>query len=123
MRQETFTLSQKKLQRGAVISQCVAGNLACAKGKKLWFIGLARSNEVGCFWRSLCRKGRADKRGLSETSGGLCGLGRGDSHSRQKQRATRRPPLAPLGCKAGQKVIFATNCRMRIPSAAEANAP
>jgi len=52
------------------------------------------------------QEGRADKRGLSETSGGLCGLGRGDSHSRQKQRATRRPPLAPLGCKAGQKVIL-----------------
>src|SRR5258706_13697045 len=94
MRQETFTLSQKKLQRVGVISQCVAGNLACAKGKKLWFIGLAHSNEVGCFWRSLCRKGGADKRGLSETSGGLCGLGRGDSHSGQKQRGD--PEGAPF---------------------------
>jgi hypothetical protein len=97
MRQETFTLSQKKLQRVAVISQRVPGNLACAKGKKLWFIGLAHSNEVGCFWRSLCRKGGADKRGLSETSGGLCGLGRGDSLSRQKQRGD--PEAAPCAAR------------------------
>src|SRR5882762_4615659 len=31
------------------------------------FIGLAHSNEVGCFWRSLCRKGGADKRGIFAT--------------------------------------------------------
>jgi len=41
MRQETFTLSQKELQRVAAVSQCMAGNLACAKGKKLWFGGEA----------------------------------------------------------------------------------
>jgi transposase len=35
MRQETFTLSQKELQRVAVISQCVAGNLACARAAEL----------------------------------------------------------------------------------------
>jgi hypothetical protein len=34
-------LSQKKPQRVAVISQCVAGNLACLKEKKLWLGGAA----------------------------------------------------------------------------------
>src|SRR5271167_4502039 len=35
MRQETFTLSQKELQRVEVISQCVKGNLACARAAEL----------------------------------------------------------------------------------------
>jgi transposase len=35
MRQETFTLSQKELQRVEVISQCVQGNLACARAAEL----------------------------------------------------------------------------------------
>jgi transposase len=35
MRQETFTLSQKELQRVTVICQCVAGNLACARAAEL----------------------------------------------------------------------------------------
>jgi transposase len=35
MRQETFTLSQKELQRVAVISQCVQGKLACARAAEL----------------------------------------------------------------------------------------
>jgi transposase len=35
MRQETFTLSQKELQRVAVISQCVQGNLTCARAAEL----------------------------------------------------------------------------------------
>jgi len=35
MRQETFTLSQKELQRVQVISQCVQGNLACARAAEL----------------------------------------------------------------------------------------
>jgi transposase len=35
MRQETFTLSQKELQRVAVISQCVQGDLACARAAEL----------------------------------------------------------------------------------------
>jgi len=41
MRLETFTLSQKEPQRVAVISQRVAGNLACLKEKKLWLGGAA----------------------------------------------------------------------------------
>ena len=35
MRQETCTLSQKELQRVTVISQCVQGNLACARAAEL----------------------------------------------------------------------------------------
>ncbi len=35
MRQETFTLSQKELQRVEVISQCVQGSLACARAAEL----------------------------------------------------------------------------------------
>jgi transposase len=35
MRQETITLSQKELQRVAVISQCVQANLACARAAEL----------------------------------------------------------------------------------------
>src|ERR1017187_5283494 len=35
MRQETFALSQKELQRVAVISRCVKGELACAKAAGL----------------------------------------------------------------------------------------
>jgi len=35
MRQETFTLSQKELQRVTVISRCVQGNLTCASAAEL----------------------------------------------------------------------------------------
>ena len=35
MRQETFTLSRKELQRVTVISRCVQGNLACARAAEL----------------------------------------------------------------------------------------
>ncbi len=35
MRQETFTLSQKELQRVAVISHCLKGDLACARAAEL----------------------------------------------------------------------------------------
>ena len=35
MRQETFTLNQKELQRVAVISRCVQGNLTCARAAEL----------------------------------------------------------------------------------------
>ena len=35
MRQETFTLSQKELQRVTAISQCVQGNLTCARAAEL----------------------------------------------------------------------------------------
>jgi transposase len=35
MRQETFTLSQKELQRVTVISQCVQGSLTCARAAEL----------------------------------------------------------------------------------------
>ena len=35
MRQETFTLSQKELQRMTVIAQCVQGNLTCARAAEL----------------------------------------------------------------------------------------
>jgi len=40
MRQETFTLSQRELQRVAVISQCVQGRLASGRAAEL--LGLSR---------------------------------------------------------------------------------
>src|ERR1700722_18702608 len=35
MKQETFTLSQREIQRVTVISQCVQGNLTCARAAQL----------------------------------------------------------------------------------------
>jgi transposase len=35
MRQETFTLSQKELQRVSVISACIMGDMACARAAVL----------------------------------------------------------------------------------------
>src|SRR5438445_12667875 len=35
MRQETFTLSQKELQRVSVISACIRGDMACARAAGL----------------------------------------------------------------------------------------
>ena len=35
MKQETCTLSQKELQRVTVLSQCVQGNLTCARAAEL----------------------------------------------------------------------------------------
>src|SRR5580765_5058622 len=35
MRQETFTLSQKELQRVTVISSCIKGDVACARAAEL----------------------------------------------------------------------------------------
>src|SRR5258705_12415451 len=35
MRQETFTLSQKELQRVSVISTCIKGDMACARAAGL----------------------------------------------------------------------------------------
>ena len=35
MRQETFPLSQKELQRVSVISACIKGDLACASAAEL----------------------------------------------------------------------------------------
>jgi len=44
MRQETFTLSQKELQRVTVISQCVQGNLTCARAADCSTYRLGMSN-------------------------------------------------------------------------------
>src|SRR5438093_11322214 len=35
MRQETFTLSQKELQRVSVVSACIKGDMACARAAGL----------------------------------------------------------------------------------------
>ena len=35
MRQETFTLSQKELQRVSVVSACIKGDMACARAAVL----------------------------------------------------------------------------------------
>src|ERR1700741_1130556 len=40
MRQETFTLSQKELQRVTVIQACIKGEMACARAAELLCLGV-----------------------------------------------------------------------------------
>jgi hypothetical protein len=40
MKQETFTLNQKELQRVSVISACIKGDLACASAAELLSLSL-----------------------------------------------------------------------------------
>lgn len=59
MRQETFTLSQKELQRVSVISTCIKGDLACASAAELLSLSVRqikhlkkrmREAELSCAW-------------------------------------------------------------------------
>ncbi len=78
MRQETFTLSQKELQRVAVISQCVQGNLACARAAELLDLSLRHIKRL----KSRYRQGSAAA--LAHASRGR------PSHRRLPQRVRDR---------------------------------
>ena len=46
MRQETFTLSQKELQRVSVLSTCLKGDLACARAAELLSLSLRHTKRL-----------------------------------------------------------------------------
>jgi transposase len=78
MRQGTFTLSQKELQRVQVISQCVQGNLACARAAELLDLSLRHVKRL----KSRYRQGSAAA--LAHASRGQ------PSHRRLPQRVRER---------------------------------
>ncbi len=51
MRQETFTLSQKELQRVAVLSRCVKGEMACASAAELLSLSVRHIKRLKKRWR------------------------------------------------------------------------
>lgn len=51
MSQETFTLSQKELQRVAVISRCVKGEMACASAAELLSLSVRHIKRLKKRWR------------------------------------------------------------------------
>src|SRR5260370_3888045 len=73
MRQETFTLSQKELQRVSVISTCIQGDLACASAAELLSLSVAtikrwkkRMREAGRAAVAHATRGRPSHRRLPE---------------------------------------------------------
>src|ERR1700736_3449531 len=46
MRQETYTLSQKELQRVSVISACIKGDMACARSPRLFALSVRQVNRL-----------------------------------------------------------------------------
>jgi len=73
MNRETFTLSQKELQRVAVISSCLKGNLACARAAELLDLTprhvqrlKARYRQGGEAALAHASRGRPSPRGLPE---------------------------------------------------------
>jgi transposase len=84
MRQETFTLSQKELQRVSVISHCVQGNLACARAAELLAVTPRHVKRLKARYRlgsaaalAHANRGRPSHRRLSEsTRARILGLAR-----------------------------------------------
>src|SRR2546425_3074933 len=73
MRQETFTLSQKELQRVSVISTCIKGDLACASAAELLSLSVRqikrlkkRMREAGEAALAHANRGRPSHRRLPE---------------------------------------------------------
>src|SRR5713226_8184046 len=73
MRQETFTLSQKELQRVSVISTCIKGDLACASAAALLSLSVRhikrlkkRMREAGEAALAHANRGRPSHRQLPE---------------------------------------------------------
>src|SRR5712692_602105 len=73
MRQETFTLSQKELQRVSVISACIKGDLACASAAELLSLSVRhikrlkkRMREAGEAALAHANRGRPSHRRLPE---------------------------------------------------------
>jgi transposase len=72
MRQETFTLSQKELQRVSVISACIKGDMACARAAALLCLSVRqikrlkkRMREAGEAALAHANRGRPSRRRLS----------------------------------------------------------
>ncbi len=73
MRQETFTLSQRELQRVAVISRCVKGELACARAAELLELSARQVKRLKAHYRqggeaamAHASRGRPSPRRLSQ---------------------------------------------------------
>src|ERR1700756_3432566 len=73
MRQETFTLSQKELQRVSVISACIKGEMACARAAALLCLSVRKINrlkrrvrEEGEAARAHANRGRPSHRRLPD---------------------------------------------------------
>jgi transposase len=73
MRQETFTLSQKELQRVSVISACIKGDMACARAAGLLCLSVRqikrlkkRMREDGEAALAHANRGRPSHRRLSD---------------------------------------------------------
>lgn len=73
MSQETFTLSQKELQRVAVISRCVKGEMACASAAELLSLSMRHIKRLKKRWReggeaalAHANRGRPSHRRLSD---------------------------------------------------------
>jgi transposase len=98
MRQETFTLSQKELQRVSVISACIKGDMACARAAELLCLSMRqikrlkkRMREDGEAALAHANRGRPSPRRLPEdTRQRIVQLARGtyagfnDHHLREK---------------------------------------
>src|ERR1700675_817629 len=84
MRQETFTLSQKELQRVSVISACIKGDMACARA-------------AGLLCLSVRQIKRLKKRMREEGEAALAHANRGRPSRRRLPQAVRErtPPLCP----------------------------
>ena len=80
MRQETFTLSQKELQRVSVLSTCLQGGLACASA-------------AGLLSLSVRQVKRLKKRLREEGEAALAHANRGRPSHRRLPEATRRTIL------------------------------
>ena len=86
MRQETFTLSQKELQRVSVISTCIKGDLACASAAAL--LGL-----------SVRQIKRLKKRMRQDGEAALAHANRGRPSPRRLPERTRQAAVRLARCK------------------------
>jgi transposase len=98
MRQETFTLSQKELQRVSVINACIKGEMACARAAGL--LGL-----------SVRQIKRLKKRMREDGEAALAHANRGrPSHRRlPKDMATRIDGLDRICCFVHERIVSNDN--------------
>src|SRR3981189_3010276 len=89
MRQETFTLSQKELQRVSVISACIKGDMACARAAELLCLSMRQIK-------------RLKKRMREDGEAALAHANRGQpSHRRLPDAVRRRIVQLARGIYAG----------------------
>src|SRR5216683_8350860 len=109
MRQETFTLSAKELQRVAVISHCVKGDLACAGAAELLDLSprhvkrlKARYRQGGEAAMAHASRGRPSPHCLPEQVRALVGHLPGSPHQ-------RTPPRLPAGSREANLTLTTDN--------------